>query len=117
MKINQWKTVESIISGLAGAGWSEDEFSGEGAEAEVAGAHGLGESGDGGVGDGNALGLGGADGEGESPEEVGVASFIANGGDAGAAAGAGDALGFAQVFHGFAVEGDRKGDGFVLEHL
>ena len=83
----------------------------------MAGAHGLGEAGDGGVGDGDALGFRGADGEGESPEEVGVAGAIADGGNAGAAAGGGDALGLAQVFHGFAVEGDLEGEGFVLEHF
>ena len=83
----------------------------------MAGAHGLGEAGDGGIGDGDALGFGGADGEGEGPEEVGVAGFIADGGDAGATAGGGDALGFAEVFHGFAVEGDSEGERFVLEHF
>jgi len=100
-----------------GAGWSEDEFFGQGAEAEVADVILGDESGDAGIGDGDGPGFGGADGEGEGPEEVGVAGAIADGGDAGAAAGGGDALGFAQVFHGFAVEGDLEGEGFVLEHF
>lgn len=42
------------------------------------------------------LGGGGTDGEGDGPELVGVAGFVAGGGDAHAAAGARDALGLAQ---------------------
>src|SRR6185369_6451679 len=58
-------------------------------------------------------GVGGADGEGEAPEVVGVAGFVAHGGDADAAARAGDLLGLAEVFAELGVDGDL--DGAVFE--
>ena len=69
-----------------------------------------------GAGGGRAdRGLGGVEGEGEGPKVVGMAGVVASGGDADAARGAEEALGFAEVVAEVGVDGDL--DGAVFEGL